>query len=400
MYFEVIDNKFDCFGYFFDGHIMFMPPNTGTTKYCWTYNSALKDYSDIQYVSLYCEGKTITEVCPDYLKNDWTKLNERFKAFFKSFHTAKINLEENCFYDMVPMSFLIDYFDIKVKIIEHVASTYQKPANYDHLYEVMKVCDTISKQKLAIDTSVLNLKIADPAIKKAKMKYDSLKPYIKYDIFGTKTGRLSTIPRSFPILQLDKDFRNVIKPTNDWFLELDFNGAELRTFLALAGKPQPNIDIHDWNTENIFDGKYDREESKKKIFEWLYGETKNKKAEEIYNKEQVRNKYWDGTKVTTYWGREIEADKHHSLSYIVQSTFADLVLKQMVKVYKLLEGYKSFISFTIHDNIIVDLADDEKHLLPQIVEVFSNTDLGKFLVNLKAGPNFGEMKKIHYKQTI
>jgi len=264
----------------------------------------------------------------------------------------------------------------------------------------MKVCDTISKQKLVIDTSILNLKIADPAIKKAKMKYDSLKPYIKYDIFGTKTGRLSTIPRSFPIHQLDKDFRNVIKPTNDWFLELDFNGAELRTFLALAGKPQPNIDIHDWNVENIFDGKYDREEGKKKIFEWLYGETKNKKAEEIYNKEQVRNKYWDGTKVITYWGREIEADKHHSLSYIVQSTFADLVLKQMVKVSKLLEGYKSFISFTIHDNIIVDLADDEKHLLPQIVEVFSDTDLGKFLVNLKAGPNFGEMKKIHYKQTI
>jgi hypothetical protein len=301
---------------------------------------------------------------------------------------------------MVPMSFLIDYFNTKVKIIEHVANTYQKPANYDHLCEVMKVCDTISKQKLAIDTSVLNLKIADPAIKKAKMKYDSLKPYIKYDIFGTKTGRLSTISRSFPIHQLDKDFRNVIKPTNDWFLELDFNGAELRTFLALAGKPQPNIDIHDWNVENIFDGKYDREEGKKKIFEWLYGETKNKKAEEIYNKEQVRNKYWDGTKVTTYWGREIEADKHHSLSYIVQSTFADLVLKQMVKVYKLLEGYKSFISFTIHDNIIVDLADNEKHLLPQIVEAFSDTDLGKFLVNLKAGPNFGEMKKIHYKQTI
>jgi len=120
MFFEVIDNKFDCFGYFYDGHIMFMPPNTGTAKYCWTYNSALKDYSDIQYVSLYCEGKTITEVCPDYLRNDWTKLNERFKAFFKSFHTAKINLEENCFYDMVPMSFLIDYFDTKVKIIEHV----------------------------------------------------------------------------------------------------------------------------------------------------------------------------------------------------------------------------------------------------------------------------------------
>jgi hypothetical protein len=400
MIFEVIDNKYDCFGYFFNGYISHNPPEEKEQHFCWTYNPVLDNYCNVEYVSLYCGGKTISEVCPEHLQEDWKYLNDKFKAFFRSFFLAKINLEENCYYDMVPLSFLVDYFSVKTKIIEYVVKTYKKPSNYEHLLEVMKVCNKIANQKLNVDTSVLDLKIANPVVKKAKVKYSNLSPYIKYDIFGTKTGRLSTISRSFPIHQLDKDFRNVIKPTNDWFLELDFNGAELRTFLALAGKPQPNIDIHDWNVENIFDGKYDREESKKKIFAWLYGETENKKAEEIYNKEQVRNKYWDGTKVTTYWGREIEADKHHSLSYIVQSTFADLVLKQMVKVCKLLEGYKSFISFTIHDNIIVDLADDEKHLLPQIVEVFSDTDLGKFLVNLKAGPNFGEMKKINYKQTI
>lgn len=400
MFFEVIDNKFDCFGYFYDGNIMFQPPNTEGVQYCWTYNSALKEYSNVEYASLFCEGKTISEVCPEHLKQDWTYLNERFKSFFKSFHIAKINLEENCFYDMVPMSFLHDYFSVKVKIIEHVVKTFTKPSNYDYLCEVMKVCDTIAKQKLNIDTSVLNLKIADPMVKRAKIKYENLSPYIKYDIFGTKTGRLSTMPRSFPIHQLDKEYRNVIKPTNDWFLELDFNGAELRTFLALAGKEQPKVDIHDWNIENIFNAGMDREEGKKKIFAWLYGDIDNKKAEEIYNKELVRRKYWDGSKVTTYWGREIEADRHHSLSYIVQSTFADLVLKQMVMVAKLLEGSKSFIAFTIHDNIIVDLADDEKHLLPKIVEVFSDTEFGKFLVNIKAGPNFGEMKKINYKQTI
>ncbi|MFM7851417.1 MAG: hypothetical protein ACKO96_05720, partial [Flammeovirgaceae bacterium] len=106
--------------------------------------------------------------------------------------------------------------------------------------------------------------VANPAVKRAKVKYDNVSPYIKYDIFGTKTGRLSTIPRSFPVHQLDKEFRNVLKPTNDWFLELDFNGAELRTFLALAGKPQPKVDIHDWNVENIFNGSIDREEGKKK----------------------------------------------------------------------------------------------------------------------------------------
>ena len=74
--------------------------------------------------------------------------------------------------------------------------------------------------------------------------------------------------------------------------------------------------------------------------------------------------------------------------------------QQMVKVNKLLEGKNSFISFTIHDNIVIDLADEEKRFLPQMVEIFSDTECGKFLVNVKAGSSFGNMKKINYKQTI
>jgi len=400
MYFEVIDNKVDCFGFYREGVVEHQPPDISNEHYCWTYNPVMKDYTNIQYVSLYMEGKTIDEVCPPELKEDWQHLNQKFKAFFKAFHTAKIDLEKNCFYEMIPMTFLLDYFDMKTKIIKHVVKTYKKPNNYDHMVEIMKVCYDIGKRKLNIDTSILNQKEPDLMVEKAKVKYENVSPYVRYDIFGTKTGRLSTMPRSFPIMQLDKEYRDVVKPTNDWFLELDFNGAELRTFLALAGKSQPKVDIHDWNLEHIFNNKYDREEAKKKIFAWLYGEAENKKAEEIYNKEEVRNKYWDGTRVKTYWGREIEANKHHSLSYIVQSTFADLVLKQMVKVNKLLEGKKSFISFTIHDNIVIDLSDEEKSLLPQMVETFSDTEFGKFLVNVKAGSNFGTMKKINYKQTI
>ena len=397
MYFEVIDNKFDCFGYFMDGTVSFTPPPSEGEHFCWTYNEQLKDYNNISYVSLYCEGKTIDELCPESLKEDWVFLVNRFKAFFRAFYTAKINLEDNCFYDMIPMTFLEEYFSVKTKIIEHIVKTYPKPKNYDHLYEVMKVCHKIKSQKLNIDTSCLNIKIANPLAKKAKEKYDNISPYVKYDIFGTKTGRLSTIPNSFPILQMDKEYRSVIKPVNDWFVELDFNGAELRTFLFLAGKSQPQVDIHEWNVSEVYDGKLTREEAKKKIFSWLYGETDNKKAEEIYNKEKVRNKYWDGSKVTTYWGREIEADKHHSLSYIVQSTFADLVLKQVVKIAKFLEGKKSFISFSVHDNVVIDLDDEEKSLLPQLVKLFSDTEMGTFLVNTKVGSNYGDMKSLKIK---
>ena len=82
--------------------------------------------------------------------------------------------------------------------------------------------------------------------------------------FGTKTGRLTTKKSSFPILTLDSTFRSVIKPQNDWLVELDFNAAELRTLLSLAGKEQPKEDIHDWNMKTVLKRAKSREDAKKK----------------------------------------------------------------------------------------------------------------------------------------
>lgn len=360
----------------------------------------MKDYSNIEYVSLYCNGQTVSDVCPQELKDDWEHLNQKFRSFFKSFYNAKIDLETNCFYEMIPMSFLLEYFETKVKIIKHVAKNYDRPKNYEFLCDLMKVCHDIQKRKLNIDTTCLNINIANPLVKKAKLKFDNINPYIKYDIFGTKTGRLSTVSNYFPILQLDKQYRKVLKPNNDWFLELDYNGAELRTILALAGKDQPQVDIHDWNIQNIFDNKLDREEAKKNIFAWLYGDVDNKKAEEIYGKEYIRNKYWNGEKVVTYYEREIESDKHHSISYINQSTFSDLFLRQMIKINKMLNNAKSYISFCVHDSIVIDLSHEDRYLIPNIMKMFSNTEFGNFVVNAKLGKNYGELKKFNIDLTI
>jgi len=114
----------------------------------------------------------------------------------------------------------------------------------------------------------------------------------------------------------------------------------------------------------------------------------------MYDKDKVLNEYWDGKMVRTCFNREIPADKHHALNYIIQSTCADLILQKMIKIYDILKDRKSNISFCIHDSIVIDLHKDDKHLMKDIVDEFTNTRFGKFKSNIKTGKNFGELKEL------
>ena len=195
---------------------------------------------------------------------------------------------------------------------------------------------------------------------------------------------------------MDKDFRSIVKPTTDWFVELDFNAAELRTLMALGGSETPLEDIHSWNMRNLFNAHTTREEAKQGFFSWLYDENKtNPKLSKYYDRDKVREEYWDGEVVKTMFGREIEADRKHALNNIIQSTTADLVLRQVIKIHDMLRGMKSFIAFTIHDNIVLDMTDEERYNIPMMIEEFSNTELGKFLVNVKAGKDFGNLRTLN-----
>ena len=109
----------------------------------------------------------------------------------------------------------------------------------------------------------------------------------------------------------------------------------------------------------------------------------------------MRNKYWDGCKIETDYGRIIEnVDEHHALNYIVQSTTIDMVHEQAYKVYELLKGRKSHISFLIHDAVYIDLADEDRNELLNLLDTFKKTRYDRFKVNVSAGRNLGEMKDL------
>jgi hypothetical protein len=392
--FQTLDDKNECVGIYAEGKLSFDDLPDGLTA-CWAPVPYLEG-REIEYAALYCEGKAPNEVCPDNLRDDWEECNEKMKAFYRSFMLGKVNLDENCFFDLVPVRFLARYCELRAKITKHVLDTYEKPKNYDYLLKMTKLLTKISHNKLKIDLSDLNSSMHREKTRNFREKAQNLPKFVRYNLFGTKTGRLTTKRSSFPIMTMNKEFRSVVRPNNDYFLELDFNAAEIRTLLALAGAKQPLEDIHAWNlAQGMGQGVETREDAKKAFFSWLYDEKKkNEKLEQIYKRDDVRDNHFKDGQVTTPFGNTMPADRHHSLSYLIQGTTAEMVLRQAIKIDEFLKDHSSFISFTVHDSIIVDISKDEANLVPKLISMFADTELGLFKVNASFGTDFGSLREV------
>ena len=396
MIFQTLDDKNKCVGFFIDEKLVYDEIPSNLTK-TWKYTQYL-DNTNIEFASLYCPGKTLEEVCPTHLQADWALVTSRLKAFLLSFHEAKVSLNDNCFFDLVPEKFLIEYCKLKNEITEHVLENYEKPKNYDFILKTNKLVEDMRYRNLNIDLSSLSEKANSSKVRSFIKKIKKVEPYIKYDMFKSKTGRLVTMPGSVPILTLDKDLRSILKPNNDCFIELDFNAAELRTMLGLLGTNQPENDLHEWNAKNVYRGLLSREEAKKRIFSWLYNpNSKDYLSSRHYNRKKIKSKFWDGDKVETIFNRQILSDEFHSVNYIIQSTTSDIFLDRAFEVFEFLKDKESHIAFCIHDSLVIDLSLQDKSDLEEIVKIFSNTKLGKYNVNISAGTNFKNMENFEWK---
>lgn len=398
MLFEIIDQKQKCKNIVLNNKIVSQPVYKDLSK-TWSYHSSLKNY-DIEYASLYSQGKTLDECCPENLKDKWNIIKQKHLAYIKSFETGFCELYDHCFYDLVPESFVIEYFSIKNKITEHVLKTYDKPENYDFLVEASELINDIKERRLVINREKLTNRLHRTQARSFYTKIFSCNSYIDYNLFGTTTGRLTTKKNSFPILTMNKEYRDVISPTNDWFIELDFNAAELRCMLALNQQPQPVNDIHDWHGSifnKLTDHEMNREEIKRKIFGWLYGPLNVSlgipQVEKHYNKRSILQRYWNGQEIINPFGRKIKADEFHALNALIQSTTSDTFLRRAIAVNKLLEKTNSFTMGLIHDSMIIDFDKNDKGLLDDLIEGFGNTDLGNFKVNVSLGTHFGNMRR-------
>jgi DNA polymerase I-like protein with 3'-5' exonuclease and polymerase domains len=401
--FQTLDDKTECVGIYANQQLIFdlevFPP--GLTK-TWKYSPYLRDF-DVDYVSLYLEGTSIKGSIPEYLQDDWDDVCQKIVAFKRSLSISQVNTYENCFFDLVPERFLVEFCEIKNKITEYISNNIKRPERYQFYKHVSMLLEDIGHQNVKIDKQTVSSYLQHSKLKNHARNIMQAAPTVKYNQFGTKTGRLTTKKGSVPILTMSKELRSAVHPQNDCFVELDFNGAEVRTLLGLLGKDQPPGDVHDFHLNEIFTKINTRDQAKVAFFAWLYGSRTAADAEEMkkladyYKKDQLLQKYWDGDTVRTPFKKVIsDASEHHALNYLVQSTAAELTLKQAVKLEYLLrtQSQGSRIAFLIHDAVVIDMKNEDANLLKSMVALMGSTNFGKFLVNIKRGKTLGSMKDI------
>ena len=378
MFFQTLSNKIETV-YWYEGEILNLLPKN-IQLYTWSYNHYLKNYINIDYLSLYEEKSNFEECIPnDYWDEYSTKKNVLLHNL-NALANAKIDINISPWWNLIPYTVLDEYCNTKNKIFDFILKTKNKPSYYDLLY----------------NTCCL--------LKNIEFKTSDFKHVTIYDMFGTITGRLVTRKPGVPVLTMSKIERKQIKPStfDGMFLSLDYNAFEVRVLLGLVGENQPYGDLHTWNNTNIFKhclSKYDtsileRQTAKKKFFAWLYSNDYNEQLESVYKKNKLIEKFYKNKKIINGYGKEIECDKERALNYLIQSTAAFLFYEQALKIYNyLISGnYKSFIRFLIHDDIVIDLEIEEKRLAKELVEVFANTRYGYFPINVKIGTNLRDIK--------
>jgi hypothetical protein len=391
MIFQTLDDKSECIGVYVDGQLHFdnIPNNLTTT---WKYTGSLVNMEDVEFVGLWTNGRTLEDCCPDEHAEELKRCQNKLHAYLKSFKIAKINMRDHCIFDMIPQDFLMRFCEVKNVITEHVKDNWDKPKNYQHLHDTYKLLHKIKYQKLNLSTQDCRQILTSSRDRSKAKALMSNYCYVDYNLFGTVTGRLTTKPESFPILTLKKEMRQMIKPNNDLFVCLDYNGAEVRTLLELCNEEQPDLDIHEWNSRHLFEQEVAREECKVRFFAWLYDPSSDDIKSNQYDRKKVLDKWYTKGYINTPYGRHIKVEERKALNYLLQSTTSDRVLAKAVVIDKFLVENKctSYISHIVHDELVIDYSDEDRKHIPQIKEIFEDG----YLCNLTAGKDYYNLKDL------
>lgn len=378
MLFQNLNIKNSCFGIFSKGSFFFdqekINKKVQECEFSWKYSPEFEKQKHI-YLFLLLKTENLKQFCTE--PSALLEAEKTLQAQQKAANYAKINLEESCFFDLLPEHQLESWFSLREQVLLKFCDKSLVKDDYDILRKAHILASTINRQKIL---------------------FNNKSQIINYDIFGSATGRLTTKKGSFPILNLKKEERQFLLPKNDLFLELDFNAAELRTLMALSDMPQPQEDIHNFFNREIFNMSKKRSELKERVFAWLYNPSSKDTVFVDFFDKNIYEKFYDRKKQTlkTPYGREIKVEERKAQNYLLQSTTSDIVIENAFEIMKMLKNKKTNIAFTLHDSVILDMHKEDASMVQNLKDKFETTRWGKFFSTCKIGKNFGSLKELKF----
>ena len=168
MLFQVLDNKQECYKIYCEGGLIDDYKSDGLS-HTWSPALYLKE-QDVEYAQIWCQGSSLLQMCPDELKERYVSVTQKAKVFLRTFHNAKINLNDVCFYDLVPEKFLLDFCEIKNEITRHVFKERERPKNYNFLKELIFFLKDVEQNDINLD-----LKNIDQTNSKARNTISKIK---------------------------------------------------------------------------------------------------------------------------------------------------------------------------------------------------------------------------------
>jgi len=239
---------------------------------------------------------------------------------------------------------------------------------------------------------------------------------------GTSTGRFScSEPNLQNVPKHGEDankypVRSCFIPREDYFfLMVDYDQMEYRLLLDLAGeevvikKILEGLDVHTATAEEMG---LERFAAKILNFMLLYGggagklaaalnttlrDAKSKKAKYFYTLKNVKrivssliktveSRGW----ITNAFGRRLLKPIEGSYkipNHYIQGGCGDIVKIAMIEVAKVLRPYKSRMLLQIHDELLLEIHKDEKHIVPEIVKAMQGA-YKEISLPLTAGTEF------------
>jgi len=374
----------------------------------------------------------------------------QFKSFLTTLFKGKVIIFPN--YKMAQKIFTADLLHNTVflenfmrlknderNLDEYLGKQIKEERYFDILNEMQKIFESLNKLNLEEKRCYKNLLLKDIAtsilsnsliflnvpFKNFEIKENGLyAKKISYSNKRTLTGRI-TCTDKFNIQMMPKNDEirnNIVSRFKDGCL-VNFDYSSFETILSMHLTKDNDFlqkylekDIHEEAAKIIFEknvvSKNERDFAKKTNHSIVYGAGKNtiidslksfpnpdktyKNITEILkpilnSRQSLMEEFKNKEYIKNYFGTFVYPQKDYAIyNNYIQSTAADIIAKKIIEIHGFLLKYKSKITTSIIDSIVVDIHPDEDFLIENIVEKMSKIENISLKISYEKLQNLGE----------